>query len=111
MAQNETITYISDISGKEIKDNDWPTVLFSCDGTDYEIDLTDAEQEKFRAAMKPYIEAGRKSDSKKNGKQKKAAPSGPSAQDIRTWAAENGHEVPVRGRVPKEIREAYDAAH
>ncbi len=36
----------------------------------------------------------------------------PTASDIRTWARDNGHEnVPARGNIPNEIREAYDLAH
>lgn len=37
--------------------------------------------------------------------------SGPSAKDIRTWAAETGVECTAVGRVPASVREAYNAAH
>ena len=30
---------------------------------------------------------------------------------VRTWARENGHEVSDKGRVPKEILEAWDKRH
>ncbi|HEX6486220.1 MAG TPA: histone-like nucleoid-structuring protein Lsr2, partial [Nocardioidaceae bacterium] len=36
---------------------------------------------------------------------------GPSASDIRQWARANGWDVPERGRVSAEVREAYAAAH
>lgn len=36
---------------------------------------------------------------------------GPSAADIRDWAAGEGIECPTRGRVPQAIRQAYDEAH
>jgi hypothetical protein len=35
----------------------------------------------------------------------------PTASDIRNWAREHGHDVPGRGNIPNEIREAYDIAH
>ena len=37
--------------------------------------------------------------------------SGPSPADIRAWARDNGFNVPDRGRVSSEVREAYAAAH
>jgi nucleoid-associated protein Lsr2 len=30
---------------------------------------------------------------------------------IREWARQNGHKVSERGRIPKSILEAYQAAH
>lgn len=35
----------------------------------------------------------------------------PTASEIRKWAGENGYLVEPRGNVPKNVREAYDAAH
>lgn len=37
-------------------------------------------------------------------------PAGPSAADIRAWAAAHGWAVSDRGRIPAEVRAAYDAA-
>ena len=31
--------------------------------------------------------------------------------ELFAWAKENGYDVPDRGRVSAEVREAYDAAH
>ncbi|MFG3405940.1 histone-like nucleoid-structuring protein Lsr2 [Streptomyces sp. NPDC048142] len=30
---------------------------------------------------------------------------------VRAWARENGHDVPVRGRIPMHVRHAYELAH
>jgi hypothetical protein len=30
---------------------------------------------------------------------------------IREWARQNGHKVSERGRIPKPVMEAYQAAH
>lgn len=39
------------------------------------------------------------------------APADPTAKDVRAWAAENGIDVPARGKLPVEIVEQYQAAH
>jgi DNA polymerase-3 subunit epsilon len=39
------------------------------------------------------------------------SPSGASPSAIRAWAMANGHAVGVRGRLPREIVDAYAAAH
>ena len=36
---------------------------------------------------------------------------GPTPADIRAWARDNGFDVPDRGRVSSEVREAYLSAH
>lgn len=36
---------------------------------------------------------------------------GPSAKEIRTWAADAGVECSASGRIPADVRAAYDAAH
>lgn len=40
-----------------------------------------------------------------------AAADGPSAAQVRAWAAENDVECPAVGRVPNVVRQAYDEAH
>lgn len=107
MATKTNITYVSDLSGKDITDNDAPTVSFAWDGTDYTIDLTSAEAEKFYKAVEPYISAGTKVSGRR-GKAKKST--GPNPAEIRAWAKDNGFDVPDRGRIPAEIREAYEKA-
>lgn len=32
------------------------------------------------------------------------------AREVREWARANGHEVPERGRLSKEVREAFSTA-
>lgn len=110
MAQKQTVTYESDLSGAAITDNEAPTLSFGWDGTDYEIDLTSAEAEKFYKAVEKYINAGRKVPKTRSGRKTiKSAQSGPTPAEIRAWAQQNGHEVPSRGRIPQEVRDAYDA--
>jgi hypothetical protein len=42
---------------------------------------------------------------------KQDAPKEPDAKAVRAWAAENGVEVPARGKLPAEVVEQYVAAH
>ena len=108
MAQRVSITVESDLSGNA----DASTLEFGLDGQAYEVDLTDAEQEKFRAALAKYVGVARTvGKGKGKGKRAAAVSDGPSAKVVREWAQANGHEVPDRGRIPAEIREAYVAAN
>ena len=112
MAQRVNVVLVDDIDGSDASE----TVSFALDGAQYEIDLSSANADKLREALAPYVGHARRS-----GGRKKAAPAGrstgssstgdPSPADIRAWARENGWDVPERGRVSSEVREAYAAAH
>lgn len=106
MAQRVNIETLSDLSG----DADASTVEFGLDGTDYTIDLTDKEASKFRDVLAKYV--GAAAPVKGRGKRKTATTqSGPPAREVREWAQAQGMDVPERGRIPAEVREAYDKAH
>ena len=108
MAQKVHIVLEDDIDGSEADE----TVSFALDGTSYEIDLNAANAAKLRDALAPYVGHGRKvGAAPRRGRKSAASGSGPSAKEIRDWARANGHEVPDRGRVSAEVREAYEAAH
>lgn len=106
MAQRVNITVESDLSGEA----DASTVEFGLDGQNYTIDLTDKEASKFRSLMATYVGAGAKVG---KGKRRGSAASqnGAPAKVVREWAQAQGMDVPDRGRVPGEVREAYDKAH
>ncbi len=113
MAQKVNIILIDDIDESGATE----TVAFGLDGTSYEIDLNDAHAADLRDALAPYLGHARKvPSSTRRAAGRKSAPAagnanGPSAADVRIWARENGYTVPDRGRIPADIREAYDAAH
>ena len=116
MAKKETVTvaFTSDLSGKEITDNDAPTVTYGWDGTTYEIDLTTDEAGKFYKAVEKYIAASRKASrpvGRKTRTKAAASTGGPSAAEIREWGKSNGYDVPDRGRIPGAVRDAFDAAN
>lgn len=108
MAQRQTVTYVSDLSGREITDSDSPTVEFSYRGISYTIDLSAREAEAFDNVMNKYIAAGNRV---KSGRTVKRTQAGPSAAEVRAWAQSNGHKVPDRGRIPQDVRDAFDSAN
>ena len=107
MAQKVTITLVDDLDGSEGAE----TVSFGLDGTSYEIDLSEKNAAKLREALAGYVGHARKAGRAKTGRSKAAASSGPSARELRDWARSNGYEVSDRGRVPEEVRQAFEAAN
>lgn len=108
MAKRTQIILTDDITGETIKDGKGGTVTFGLDGVEYAIDLTEKSTEKLRAALSTYVRAatrvGRKPGTRSAGIQ-----GGPSAREVRDWARSNGFKVPDRGRIPTEVREAFNA--
>lgn len=113
MAQKTVVELIDDIDGSEAA----ATVHFSLDGVDYEIDLSAENADKLRAALAEFVEHAREA-----GRRTKR-PSGQRStsrttterdknQLIREWARKNGRpDLSDRGRLPAEVRDAYNAAH
>jgi hypothetical protein len=103
MAQKVNIVLVDDIDGSEAEE----TVSFALDGREYDIDLSAKNAAKLRDALAPYVGHARRG----GGRKRSRAGVGPSPADIRAWARENGFDVPDRGRVSSQVREAYLAAH
>ena len=110
MAQKVNIVLVDDIDGSDADE----TVQFGIDGASYEIDLTGKHAAQLRDALALYIGHGRKVGGRRSrparGGQRGGA-DGVSASEVRQWARENGWNVPERGRVSAEVRQAYAAAH
>lgn len=109
MAQRVNVILVDDLDGDEAAE----TVSFALDGVDYEIDLNQTHAEELREALARYVAAGRRVGGRRRKGQRSSAGTagGPSASEIRAWARANGWDVPERGRVSAEVREAYAAAH
>ncbi len=106
MAQRVNIVLVDDIDGSEATE----TVTFGLDGTSYEIDLNDKNAAKLRDALATYVGHGRKvAGGRRTRSKSSTATSGASAKEIRDWARSNGFKVPDRGRIPADVREAFDA--
>jgi hypothetical protein len=119
----QQITIVSDdMTGEEGAE----AVTFALDGIAYQIDLIAANHSKLTAALAPFISCARRIGKygaspfpttvatvrgakgvtvHKEGRNDPAY-----VGRVKAWAAENGHHVASRGRVPKTVIEAYTAA-
>jgi len=109
VAQKVNIVLIDDIDGSDAVE----TVSFGLDGTSYEIDLNKKNAAALRDALAQYVGNARKVSGTRrgSGRRSSSAAIGPSAREIRDWARSNGFKVPDRGRIPAEVREAFDKAN
>lgn len=106
MAQKVHIVLEDDLDGSLATQ----TIKFSLGGAAYEIDLNDKNADKLSKALAPFVGAARKTGRSARPARRTSSASG-SAAEIRAWASSNGLTVPARGRIPADVRSAYDAAH
>ena len=102
MAQKVEVKLVDDLDGG----NADTVVRFSFDGKNYEIDLSNANAEKFRASLAKYVSAARKTGTIKGAGRSaraKVIGAGPSTAEVREWAKSQGMQVPERGRLSKEL--------
>lgn len=105
MAQKVNIIVTDDLDGSEGAS----TYSFGLDSGSYEIDLTEKNRKKLEEALEPFLEAARRIPRKGRSTTASSKSRG-DATEIRTWAAANGHDLPSRGRIPKDVRAAYESA-
>lgn len=105
MAQIIRRTTVDDITGEEGA----TTHSFSLDGQAFEIDLVSVDE--LRAALRPFMEAGRKAAKGKRSSASSPEPTSIASNptEIRRWARQNGLTAPDRGRIPQVLREAFEA--
>lgn len=97
------------------------TYYFIVEDKEYSVDLSEENASKFSSlieqyaeAMAPYMRAGRslgKANPRRSTSSASASARDYDVQAVRDWAKENGYEVAERGRIKKEIVEAYKAQH
>ncbi len=114
MAKKTLVETFDDVSGERIDTQivPDPTITFAIDGVEYEIDLGAKNRDKFYAIFEPYVQAARKvgGRTRRTSTGVAAKPSGLSKVEIvkiRDWAQEEGLKVSARGRLPKELVDAY----
>lgn len=103
MAQKVQVILVDDVDGGSADE----TIRFAFEGASYEIDLSTAHADEFRAAVAPWLKAARKVSGRVGSR---TASSGDTSK-IRAWAKSNGFTVSERGRISAEVRAAYTAAH
>lgn len=102
---------VDDIDGST---DDVVTCAFGLGDSHFEIDLNAAHREELESVLERFIAAARPVRVAKQSRQRRPAETSRTDRDlthkIRQWAKENGHEVSERGRLPKTLIEAYEAA-
>jgi len=113
MAQQVVTQLVDDIDGSEADE----TLEFAWEGAQYRIDLNEKNADKFRKAIAPFLTSAQRVGGRARRGAPKAkalalapAPRVSDAAAVRAWAIESGFDVPARGRIPNEVREAYEAA-
>lgn len=93
---------VDDIDGSETARE----VTFSLDGETWRIDLSEQNRQRLRAALGEFIESA----VKVSGARATRTSSSPDVDlaDVRAWARANGYQVSDRGRIPKQIMDAYE---
>ncbi len=109
MAQRTKIILIDDVDGSEAAE----TISFALDGVNYEMELSEENAKKLRGELDGWIKNARRVSGRlsrgRRGSSVTRVPSNSSA--IREWARANGYTVNERGRLPKEIVDAFEAAN
>lgn len=109
MAQKTIVQLVDDLDNKELE-GDGETVTFAFQKMQYEIDLSKQNAQRLHDALAPFIAAGRRVGprSSVSGSPKADASQ---LQAMRQWARDHGMKVSDRGRLSKEVQEAFHAAN
>ena len=110
MAKKVTVSFVDDLDGTTAVDE---TVAFTLDGVAYEIDLSTKNAKKLRAALQPWIEAGRRVGGRRRSSIVAASRTATEPREsaaIRVWARTHGYPVARRGRIPADVVDAFRAA-
>ncbi|MFJ8313715.1 MULTISPECIES: Lsr2 family protein [unclassified Streptomyces] len=109
MAQKIVTIYTDDLTGEETQEVTTHSLVL--DGVAYEIDLGPDSYDKLLEAVAPFTKAGRRTSGR--GRKGAPRPSGGNKDTaaIRAWAKEKGYSVNDRGRVPADVRAAYEKNH
>jgi hypothetical protein len=97
MAQKAEIVLIDDLDGSPAKE----TINFGLDGRHYEIDLSADNAKQLRSDLKTYVRKARATAPPARHRQTAA---------IRQWAKDHGYDISARGRIHRDIIEAYNNA-
>lgn len=106
------VTYLDDDIDGSVADE---TVRFGVDQQAFEIDLSANHAEELRSALSPWIAAARRRNTPPTGRRRatrtrRAARTDPEQlAAIRAWARSAGYHVSDHGRIPEDVRAAYNA--
>lgn len=106
MAQKVQVVLVDDVDGGPAEE----TVTFALDGVAYEVDLSTGNAAQLREALAPWVGCGRRVGGRARPARRGAGRSSDGRNtEIRGWARANGYSVSDRGRIPAEVKAAFDA--
>lgn len=115
MATIRQITKLDDlelVEGSEVAADE--TIEFSLDGKDYSVDLCAENAKALREGLQEFIDVATQADkapeAKARPRKNAVKPDKEQTQAIRDWARHNGYSIADRGRIPQEVRDAYNNA-
>lgn len=79
MARREITQFFDDLDNSPLEESEVHVISFSFDGEDFIIDLSEENAEKFREAIRPYMDKATKTVSQRT-------PVGHDPKDVRQWA-------------------------
>jgi len=116
MAQKVQVLLVCDLCVSESEGTE--TVSFALDGSSYEIDVCADHAAEIRDSFAGYVGAARRAGrSVAPGRARAARGAARGGADreqlqaMREWARKNGFKVSDRGRLSKDVVEAYHAKH
>ena len=112
MATRTIVQLEDDLTGGPAEES----VSFALDGRSFLIALSAANASQLREILAPYIAAGRSQRAGRRSTSGSRRSTSGYAGDVdpatvRAWAQANGYAVSTRGRVSRELRDAYKAAN
>jgi hypothetical protein len=118
MARQTVELLIDDLDGSRLEEGEGDTITFGYQGAEYTIELSQQHVGEFHDALAKYIAAaqkvsGRRSPSTTASTRSNKGTTKPDKTQlgaIRTWAREHGHTVSNRGRISREVIDAYNSA-
>lgn len=109
MAKKVIEVLVDDLTGTEINAGDGESIEFAYRGTNYSIDLTRDNADKFDQALATYIAAATKISGRR-ARPTHRTNAKPDSAAVRAWAASNNIELAARGRIPASVLEQFEAA-
>lgn len=109
MARREVTQIFDDLDNQPLDEADVRVIRFAVNGTDYVLDVSEKNANRFYEIIGPYVEAARKVPSIRTHKGATIAAYDP--KQVREWAIRNGYTVARRGKLSQEIIDAYLAVN
>ncbi len=121
MARITQVVVTCDLEDGDVSASD--SLTFAYAGKTYTLDLCRKHLDEVKSALEGYANAGHSAGRAGRGRRRAApagrssraarpaaAPRGESQAEIREWARAQGYAVGDRGRIPGEVRAAYESA-